>query len=73
LRKKSRIKEATEKYSVIRTLKSVERSDVVLIMLDAVDKVTEQDQRIAGYVHEQNKANIIVVNKWDAIKKMSRP
>ncbi|MGI6435241.1 MAG: ribosome biogenesis GTPase Der [Syntrophomonadaceae bacterium] len=69
LRKKSRIKEATEKYSVIRTLKSVERSDVVLIMLDAVDKVTEQDQRIAGYVHEQNKANIIVVNKWDAIKK----
>lgn len=72
LRKKSRIKEATEKYSVIRTLKSVERSDVVLIMLDAVDKVTEQDQRIAGYVHEQNRANIVVVNKWDAIKKDDR-
>jgi GTP-binding protein len=69
IRKKSRIKEATEKYSVIRTLKSMERADVVLIMLDAVEKVTEQDQRIAGYVHEQNKANIVVVNKWDAVNK----
>ncbi|MGI6468909.1 MAG: ribosome biogenesis GTPase Der [Syntrophomonadaceae bacterium] len=69
IRKKSRIKEATEKYSVIRALKSIERADVVLIMLDAVEKVTEQDQRIAGYVHEQNKANIVVVNKWDAIEK----
>lgn len=69
LRKKARITEATERYSVIRTLKSVERADVVLIMLDAVDGVTEQDQRIAGYVHEQHKANIIVVNKWDAITK----
>ncbi len=72
IRKKSRIKEATEKYSVIRTLKSVERADVVLIMLDAVEKVTEQDQRIAGYVHEQNKANIVVVNKWDAVEKDER-
>ena len=69
IRKKSRIKEATEKYSVIRALKSIERADVVLIMLDAVEKVTEQAQRIAGYVHEQNKANIVVVNKWDAIEK----
>jgi len=69
IRKKSRIREATEKYSVIRTLKSVERADVVLIMLDAAEKVTEQDQRIAGYVHEQNKANIVVVNKWDTVKK----
>jgi GTP-binding protein len=47
----------------------MERADVVLIMLDAVEKVTEQDQRIAGYVHEQNKANIVVVNKWDAVNK----
>ena len=69
LRKKSRIKVATEKYSVIRTLKSIERSDIVLILLDAQEKVTEQDQRIAGYVHEQNKANIIIVNKWDLIEK----
>jgi GTP-binding protein len=69
IRKKSRIKETTEKYSVIRALRSVDRADVVLIMLNAVDGVTDQDQRIAGYVHEQNKANIIVVNKWDLIEK----
>jgi GTP-binding protein len=69
IRKRSRIKEATEKYSVIRSLKSIERADVVLIMLDAVDKVTDQDQRIAGYVHEQGKASIVVVNKWDLIEK----
>lgn len=69
IRKRSRIKEPTEKYSVIRALKSIERADVVLIMIDAVDRVTEQDQRIAGYVHEQGKANIIVVNKWDLIEK----
>lgn len=69
IRKKSRIKEATERYSVIRTLKSVERADVVLTMLDASEGVIEQDKRIAGYVHEQGKANIIVVNKWDLIEK----
>lgn len=72
IRKKSRIKEATEKYSVIRTLKAIERADVVIIMLDALEKVTEQDQRIAGLVHEQSKANIIVVNKWDAVQKDDR-
>jgi len=69
IRKKSRIKEATERYSVIRTLKSVERADVVLTMLDASEGVIEQDKRVAGYVHEQGKANIIVVNKWDLIEK----
>ncbi len=69
IRKKSRIKEATERYSVIRTLKSVERADVVVTMLDAAEGVIEQDQRIAGYVHEQGKASIIVVNKWDLIEK----
>ncbi|MDD2586322.1 MAG: ribosome biogenesis GTPase Der [Syntrophomonadaceae bacterium] len=69
IRKKSRIKEATERYSVIRSLKSIDRADVVLLMLDAEDKVTEQDQRIAGYVHEQSKANIVVVNKWDLVEK----
>lgn len=69
IRKKSRIKEATEKYSVIRALKSVERADVVLIMLDATAGVSEQDQRIAGYAHEAGKANIIVVNKWDLVEK----
>jgi len=69
IRKKSRIKESTEKYSVIRSLKSMERADVVLIMLDAMEGVIEQDQRIAGYVAEQAKANIIVVNKWDLVEK----
>jgi len=69
IRKKSRIKESTEKYSVIRSLKSIERADVVLIMLDAMEGVIEQDQRIAGYVAEQAKANIIVVNKWDLVEK----
>jgi len=69
IRKKSRIKEATERYSVIRALKSVERADVVVTMLDASEGVIEQDQRIAGYVHEQGKASIIVVNKWDLIEK----
>ncbi|MGE5391480.1 MAG: ribosome biogenesis GTPase Der [Deltaproteobacteria bacterium] len=69
IRKKSRIKESTEKYSVIRSLKSIERADVVLIMLDAMEGVIEQDQRIAGYVAEQAKAHIIVVNKWDLVEK----
>ncbi len=69
VRKKSRVKEPTEKYSIIRTLKSVERADVALILIDAAIGVTEQDQRIAGYVHEQFKPNIIVVNKWDLIEK----
>lgn len=69
IRKKSRIKETTEKYSVIRALRSVDRADVVLIMLNATEGVIEQDQRIAGYVHEQSKANIIVVNKWDLVEK----
>ncbi len=69
IRKKSRIKEATEKYSVIRALKSIERADVVLIMLDATEGVSEQDQRIAGYAHEAGKANVIVVNKWDLVEK----
>lgn len=69
IRKKSRITEATEKYSVIRSLKSIERADVVLFLLDATEGVSEQDQRIAGYVHEQGKANIIVVNKWDLVEK----
>jgi len=69
IRKKSRIKEGTERYSVIRALKSIERADVVLLMLEAAEGVVEQDKKIAGFVHEQAKANIIVVNKWDLIEK----
>lgn len=69
VRKKSRIKEATEKYSVIRTLRSIERADVAIIMLNADEGIIEQDKRVAGYVHEQGKANIIVMNKWDLVEK----
>jgi GTP-binding protein len=69
IRKKSRIKEPTERYSVVRALKSVERADVVITMIDATEGVNEQDQRIAGFVHEQGKANILVVNKWDLVPK----
>ncbi|MEA1961939.1 MAG: ribosome biogenesis GTPase Der [Bacillota bacterium] len=72
IRKKSRIKEPTEKYSVVRSLKSIDRADVVVTMLDATEGVIEQDQRIAGYVHEQGKAHILVVNKWDLIEKDGR-
>ncbi len=69
VRKKSRIKEATEKYSVLRTLRSIERADVCVIMLNANEGIIEQDKRVAGYVHEAGKANIIVMNKWDLIEK----
>lgn len=69
MRRKARVKESTERYSVIRALKAIERADVVLIMLDASEGVAEQDKKIAGYVHEQSRANIIVVNKWDLVEK----
>jgi GTPase len=69
VRKKSKILENIEKYSAIRSWTAIERADVCLIMIDAVDGVTEQDTKIAGYAHEQGKASIVVVNKWDLIEK----
>jgi len=69
IRRKSRIEENIERYSVIRSWTAIERADVCLIMIDAQDGVTEQDTKIAGYAHEQGKASIIVVNKWDLIEK----
>lgn len=69
LRRKSRIKEELERYSIIRTVTAVERADVVLVVIDAVEGVTEQDAKIAGIAHERGKGIIIVVNKWDAIEK----
>jgi GTP-binding protein len=69
MRKKGKIYENIERYSVIRSLTAVDRSDVCLIMIDAEESVTEQDTKIAGYAHEQGRASIIVVNKWDAIEK----
>lgn len=69
LRRKSKINENIERYSTIRSWSAIERSDVCLIMIDAQDGVTEQDTKIAGYVHDQGKAAVIVVNKWDLIEK----
>lgn len=69
IRRKSRVYENVEKYSVIRSLTAIERSDVCLILIDANEGVTEQDKRIAGYAHEAGRASIIIVNKWDLIEK----
>ena len=69
LRRKSKIKEELERYSIIRTVTAVERADVVLMVIDATEGVTEQDAKIAGIAHERGKGIIIVVNKWDAIEK----
>ena len=69
LRRKNKIKEELERYSIIRTVTAVERADVVLVVIDAVEGVTEQDAKIAGIAHERGKGVIIIVNKWDAIEK----
>lgn len=69
LRRKSRIKEDLERYSIIRTVSAVERADVVVLVIDAAEGVTEQDAKIAGIAHDRGKGMIIAVNKWDAIQK----
>ena len=69
MRKKKKIFENIERYSVVRALTAIERADVCLIVIDAEEGVTEQDTKIAGYVNEQGKAAIIVVNKWDLVEK----
>ena len=69
LRRKSKIKEEIERYSVIRTVTAVERADIAVIMIDAEEGVTEQDAKIAGIAHERGKGVIIAVNKWDAVEK----
>lgn len=69
IRRRSKINENIEKYSAIRSWTAIERADVCLIMIDAVDGVTEQDTKIAGYAHDQGKAAIIVINKWDLVAK----
>jgi GTP-binding protein len=69
MRKRGKVYESTEKYSVLRALKAIERSDVVLVVLNAEEGIVEQDKKIAGYAHEAGRAVIIVVNKWDAIEK----
>lgn len=69
LRRKSKVKEEIERYSVIRTLTAVERADVCILVLDATEGITDQDEKIIGYAHELNKAIMIIVNKWDLIEK----
>jgi len=69
IRKKGKVYESTEKYSVLRALRAIERSDVVLVVIDAEEGIIEQDKRIAGLPHEAGRGVIIVVNKWDAIEK----
>lgn len=69
LRRKSRVDDAIEKYSIIRARMAVERATVCVIMIDAIEGFTEQDSKVAGIAHEQGKACIIVVNKWDAVEK----
>lgn len=69
MRKRGKIDMATERYSVMRSLRAVDRCDVALFVIDAEEGLIEQDKRVAGYVHEQGKGLIIVVNKWDLIEK----
>ena len=69
MRKRGKIEMATERYSVMRSLRAVDRCDVALFVIDAEEGLIEQDKRVAGYVHEQGKGLIIVVNKWDLIEK----
>ena len=69
MRKKSRVDEAIEKYSVLRAQMAIDRCDVCLILIDATEGVTEQDTKVAGLAHEAGKASIIVVNKWDLVEK----
>ncbi|WP_194190272.1 ribosome biogenesis GTPase Der [Clostridium chrysemydis] len=69
IRRKSKVKEEIERYSVIRTYTAVERADVCILMVDAQEGITEQDEKIIGYAHELNKAIMVVVNKWDLIEK----
>ncbi len=69
LRRKNKIKEELERYSIIRSVTAVERADVIVLVIDAVEGVTEQDAKIAGIAHERGKGVIIAVNKWDAIEK----
>jgi GTP-binding protein len=72
IRKRGKIEPGVEKFSVLRTMRALERSDVALLLIDAVDGITEQDQHIAGYIMDAFRSVVIVVNKWDAIEKDER-
>src|SRR5699024_11605627 len=68
MRKRGKVYENIEKYSVLRALKAIDRSDVVLVLIDAETGIREQDKKIAGYAHDAGRAVIMVVNKWDTVK-----
>ncbi|MGK0466870.1 GTP-binding protein, partial [Clostridium sp.] len=68
-RRKSKVNEGIERYRVIRSLAAVERADVVILIIDATDELSDQDEKIIGYAHEMKKAIMIIVNKWDLIEK----
>ncbi len=72
IRRKSRVEENIERYSVLRAYMAVDRADVAVIVIDATEGFTEQDSKIAGYAHEQGKACVVAVNKWDAVEKDGR-
>ncbi|KAF1086466.1 GTPase Der [Sporotomaculum syntrophicum] len=72
IRRRSKIGLSTERYSVIRSLRAVDRCDIVLMLIDAVEQLTDQDKRIAGYAHEKGRGVILVVNKWDLVEKDDR-
>lgn len=69
IRRKSKVQEGIERYSVIRSLAAVERADVVILMLNATEELSDQDEKIIGYAHEMKKAIMVIVNKWDLIEK----
>ncbi|MCA0384263.1 MAG: ribosome biogenesis GTPase Der [Firmicutes bacterium] len=69
IRRKSKVNESIERYSVLRTLTAIERADVCFIMIDASEGITDQDKKVAGYAHEAGRASIFVVNKWDLLEK----
>src|SRR3954462_6687740 len=69
MRKRGKVYETTEKYSVMRAMRAIERADVVLVVINGEEGIIDQDKHIAGYAHEAGKASIFVVNKWDAIEK----
>ncbi|MBZ9635540.1 ribosome biogenesis GTPase Der [Clostridium sp. FP1] len=69
IRRKSKVEEGIERYSVIRSLAAVERADVVILMLTATEELSDQDEKIIGYAHEMKKAILVIVNKWDLIEK----
>lgn len=69
MRKRGKVYENTEKYSVMRAMRAIDRSDIVLMVLNAEEGIREQDKRVAGYAHEAGRGVIIVVNKWDLVKK----